>query len=56
MIKNALIFGAGIAVGLLIAKAYAKAKIESGVHDVLAKVGLQGGVIEELADRVIMPS
>lgn len=50
------IFAGGVATGLYIAKLYARSKTEGAVHDALAKVGLGGGIIEETANRLIVPS
>jgi hypothetical protein len=56
MMLKALIFVGGVATGLYIAKLYARNKTESAVHDVLSKIGLSGGAIEETANRLIVPS
>ena len=53
MLKLALAFGAGFAAGLWFAKQYAKSEVHSEVHDLLGKVGLSGGQIEELAQGFI---
>lgn len=55
MIKYGIIFVGGVAVGLLIAKAYARAKTVGAIHDVLP-TALQGGFVEETLDRLIVPS
>jgi hypothetical protein len=55
IVIGVIAFGAGVFVGVQIAKAYAQNVIKGDVHDVLDKVGLSGGVIEEVADRVIVP-
>lgn len=55
MIKTAIVFVGGVAVGLLIAKYYARQKTTSAIHDFLPDV-LQGGAVEETLDRLIVPS
>lgn len=56
VIKYGLIFVGGVAVGLFIAKQYARSQWSGAIHDGLAKLGLEGGVIEETADRLILPT
>ena len=56
MLKTAAIFAGGVVVGLLIAKQYAKIKTESAIGDALDKVGLGGGIIQDYATRLIVPS
>jgi hypothetical protein len=55
MIVKALIFVGGVATGLIIAKYYARAQVGGVLHDILEKVGLEGGVIEETAQKIIPP-
>jgi Trk-type K+ transport system membrane component len=50
------VFAGGVAVGLLIAKQYAHVQAQSAIGSALGSVGLGGGVIENLADRLILPS
>jgi hypothetical protein len=50
-----LAFAGGVFVGVQLAKAYAQTVIKNDVHDVLSKVGLEGGTIEDIADKVIVP-
>lgn len=51
-----LVFTGGVATGLLIAKWYAHNQASTAIHDELAKFGLGGGLIEETADRLILPT
>ena len=46
---------AGIVVGLLIAKEYARQKVEANVHDALAGVGLAGGNVENIVQNLVTP-
>lgn len=55
MTTKVLIFAGGVAVGLVIAKLYARSQWSNAIHDALAKAGLAGGPIEETVDRVILP-
>jgi hypothetical protein len=50
-----LAFAGGVFVGVQVAKAYAQNVISGDVHNVLSKVGLGGGVIEQVADKVVVP-
>lgn len=50
-----LAFAGGVFVGVELAKAYAQNVIKSDVSDALKKVGLDGGVIETVADKVLVP-
>jgi hypothetical protein len=56
MTTKVLIFVGGVAVGLAIAKLYARSQWSGAIHDGLAKLGLGGGPIEETVDRVILPT
>lgn len=47
--------GAGIIVGLQIAKAYAKSEISDASHDVLSVLGLSGGKVESVVNKVVLP-
>ena len=56
-ISVAVIFGVGgVIAGLLIAKAYARDQWKGAIGEALTKVGLGGGAVEAIADRVILPS
>ncbi len=48
-------FVGGVFVGTQIAKAYAQSLIKDDINSVLKKVGVDGGVIEETADKLIVP-
>jgi hypothetical protein len=50
-----LAFAGGVFVGVQIAKAYAQNVIKSDVSSVLNKVGLGGGIIEDVADKLVVP-
>lgn len=56
MTTKVLLFAGGVVTGLLIAKLYARSQWSSAIHDGLAKFGIGGGVIEETADRLILPT
>lgn len=55
MVTKVLIFVGGVAVGLVIADFYAKAKIQSSIDGVLGSVGLGGGTVQSLVDKTIVP-
>lgn len=48
-------FLGGVAVGLWVAKQYAKQTISSDISNTLNSVGLGGGTIEKVAQAVIVP-
>lgn len=52
MFKLALAFGAGVGVGLWLAKQYAKGQVHDSVHDALGKIGLAGGTVEDIVQTV----
>jgi hypothetical protein len=54
IIIGAVAFGAGIFVGIQIAKAYAQNVIKSDIHDALPGA-LQGGIVESVADKIFVP-
>lgn len=45
----------GLIAGLMIAKVYAQQTIKTDISNTLGKVGLAGGVVEQVADAVIVP-
>jgi hypothetical protein len=51
-----LVFSGGVAVGLYLAKLYAKSEATSTIHSVLNSVGFGGGVVETITDRLVTPS
>ncbi len=55
MIKYALIFGGGVAAGLLIAKLYARQQVGDAIGQGLGAIGLGGGKVEELARKTLVP-
>lgn len=55
MIKYSLFFAAGVATGLLAAKLYARVAVGDAIHEGLDKIGAGGGVIEDVAKKVIVP-
>jgi hypothetical protein len=50
-----LSFGVGVFVGIQVAKAYAQNVIKDDITGTLKKVGLDGGVIETVADKLLVP-
>jgi hypothetical protein len=50
-----LAFAGGVFVGIQIAKAYAQNVVKSDISSVLGSVGLGGGAIESVADKLIVP-
>lgn len=56
LIVGSLAFAAGVAVGLLVAKIYARSQITDGVHKVLDSVGLGGGTTQNLVDTFVIPA
>jgi hypothetical protein len=52
-----LLAGAGgFALGLVVAKIYAKQKVQGSVDSLLGSVGLGGGAIQGFADQYIVPA
>lgn len=50
-----LAFAGGVFVGIQVAKAYAQNVIKDDITGTLKKVGLDGGVIETVADKLLVP-
>jgi hypothetical protein len=47
-----LVFGGGVATGLLVAKWYARSQVEGGIADLLTKIGLSRGTADNIAGVV----
>jgi hypothetical protein len=47
-----LAFGGGVAVGLLIAKYYARNKVQGGISDLLTSVGVSQGTANGIAQGI----
>lgn len=56
VLKYGLVFVAGVAGGLYIAKLYAAEETTGTIHSALSSVGLGGGVVETITDRLVVPS
>lgn len=56
LLKYSIVFGGGIAVGLLLAREYARREVNTTIHDGLAAVGLADGFIERTAQGLITPN
>jgi hypothetical protein len=54
-VVGVLAFVAGVATGLLIAKAYARQTVQSKLDSGLAAVGLGGGLVQDVADSYLVP-
>lgn len=46
-------FAGGVAVGLLIADAYAKGRVTGDINSALGAVGLGGGKVQSFADQLV---
>ena len=51
----AVLAGAGgFALGVFVTKTYAENQVKGTVHDTLDKIGLGGGVVESIADKLVL--
>jgi hypothetical protein len=50
-----LAFAGGVFVGIQVAKLYAQNVIKSDINSVLSPIGLGGGTVEAIADKLIVP-
>lgn len=48
-----VVFAGGVAVGLLIAKEYARYQVQGGIDSALSRVGLGGGAVQGVADSLV---
>jgi hypothetical protein len=53
LLKLGIAFAGGIAVGLLLARTYAKDQVDAKVHSAFAAVGLGGGALEQTATGLV---
>ena len=51
-----LAFAGGVATGLLAAKLYVRHEAQSAVHQGLEKIGLSGGVVEDVLVNTLVPA
>jgi hypothetical protein len=56
VIVGSLAFVGGVAIGLLVAKLYARQQVTEGAHKFLDSIGLGGGVTQNLVDSIVIPA
>jgi hypothetical protein len=55
-LKEVLFFAGGVAVGLYVAKLYARSQVNGAIHEGLDAIGLGGGYIESIAQGLVTPA
>lgn len=53
LVIASIAFAGGVGVGLLVAKFYARSKVQGGVDSALDAIGLGGGKVQAVADSLV---